>query len=93
VVLSGLFQDQKHPTKETVMPKQLAEALEDFAESQEIELPQQEEAPIVSYICDKVLVDLELPKAEVERRIRNASRVVAVYSDGSRREVQKDEAK
>lgn len=74
------------------MPKQLAVALVEFADDQEVQLPQQEEAPrITSYLCDRVLVDVSLPQAELERRIRIASRVVAVYSDGSR-EVRKDGA-
>jgi hypothetical protein len=75
------------------MPRQLAKALEKIVEEQGIPMASPEDAPYLkAYICDGVHLDTALPKTELDRRMRNARKVVAVYSDGTR-EVQKDGSK
>lgn len=70
------------------MPKQLADAVEQWADEQEVQLPEppSEVAPYIkAYLCDGVHVDAEMPAAELERRMRRATRVIALYSDGTRK--------
>jgi len=70
------------------MPKQLADAVEQWADEQEVQLPEApiDETPYVkAYLCDGVHVDVSLPAAELDRRMRRATRVIALYSDGTRK--------
>lgn len=70
------------------MPKQLADAVEQWADDQGAQLPDtaRDEAPYIkAYLCDGVHLDVALPAAELERRKRRATRIFAVYSDGTRK--------